>query len=60
MFRLIKKIFMGLQISMGNASNRTKCVLLSNQKYMIIEPILINSHPSNEVKNFTTTHFQLN
>ena len=52
MFRLIKKIFMGLQISMGNASNHTKCVLLSNQKYMIIEPILINSHPNKYSEKF--------
>ena len=32
MFGLIKKIFMGLLISIVNASNHTKCVSLSNQK----------------------------
>ena len=31
MFELIKKIFMGLLINIVNASNHTKCVLLSNQ-----------------------------
>ena len=35
MFGLIKKIFMGLLISMVNASNHVKCVSLSNQKCMI-------------------------
>ena len=31
MFGTVKKIFMGLLISIANASNYTKCVLLSNQ-----------------------------
>ena len=44
MFRLIKKIFMGLSISIVNASNHRKCISLSNQKCMI-QPILINLHP---------------
>ena len=35
MFGLIKKIFMGLLISMVNAYNHVKCVSLSNQKCMI-------------------------
>ena len=39
-------MFMGLLISMVNASNHTKCVWLSNQKCMG-QPILINLH-SNE------------
>ena len=34
MFELIKKRFIGLLISRVNASNHTKCVLLSNQKCM--------------------------
>ena len=46
MFRLIKRIFMGLLISIVNASNHTKRVSLSNQKCMI-QPSLINLH-SNE------------
>ena len=34
-FGLIKKIFIGLLTGIVNASNHTKCVLLSNQKCMI-------------------------
>ena len=41
MFGLIKKMFMRLLISIVNASNHTKCVLLSNQK-CDFQPILIN------------------
>ena len=37
MFRLVKKIFMGLLISIVNASNHAKCM---------IQPILINLHPN--------------
>ena len=44
-FRLIKKIFMGLLISILNASNHTKCVSLSRQKCEI-QPTLINLHPN--------------
>ena len=43
MFRLIKKIFIGLLSGIVNGSNHTKCVSLSNQKCMI-EPTLINLH----------------
>ena len=32
MFGLIKKLFMWLLVKIVNASNHTKCVLLSNQK----------------------------
>ena len=46
MFGFILKMFMGLLISIINASNHTKCVLLSNQKCMS-HPNLINLH-SNE------------
>ena len=35
MFGLIKKMFTGLLISIVNASNHTKCILLSNQKCQI-------------------------
>ena len=45
MFGLIKKMFMGLLISIVNASNHTKCMSLSNQKCMI-QPTLINLHPN--------------
>ena len=44
-FRLIKKIFMGLLISILNASNHTKCVSLNRQKCEI-QPTLINLHPN--------------
>ena len=46
MLGLIKKIFIGLLTGLGNESNNTKCVLLSNQKGMI-QPTLINWY-SNE------------
>ena len=39
--KIFKKIFMGLWISIINASNHTKCVWLSNQKCMI-QPTFIN------------------
>ena len=44
MFRLIKKISIGLVTAQVNGSNQTKCVSLSNQKCMI-QPTLINLHP---------------
>ena len=34
MFRLIKKIFIGLLTGIVITSNREKCVLLSSQKFM--------------------------
>ena len=42
---LIKEIFIGLLITIVNASNHTKFVSLSNQKCMI-QPTLINFHPN--------------
>ena len=45
MFGLIKKIFIALLSGIVNASNHTKYVLLSNQKYMA-QPRLINLHPN--------------
>ena len=44
MFGLTKKIFIMLLSSIVNVSNYTKCVSLSNQKFMI-QPTLINLHP---------------
>ena len=52
MFGLTKKIFIGLLTGLVNGPNHTKCVSLSNQKFMIQ---LINT-----VKNFTTIHLQSN
>ena len=45
MFGIIKKMFIVLLTSIVNASNHTKCVSLSNQKWKI-QPILINLHPN--------------
>ena len=35
MFKVIKKMFIVLLSNIGNGSNHTKCVSLSNQKCMI-------------------------
>ena len=43
MFRLIKKIFIGLLTDLVNGCNFTKRISLSNQKCMI-QPTLINLH----------------
>ena len=51
MFALIKKVFIGLLINMVNESNYTKCVLLSDQKY-IIQPTHINLHPNEDNQEF--------
>ena len=45
MFRLIKKVFIGLSICIVNVSNHIKCVSLSNQKCMI-QLTLINLYPN--------------
>ena len=51
MFKLITKIFMGLLISIINASHHTKCILMSNQEY-IIQPNLINLYPNEDYYPF--------
>ena len=51
MFGLIKKVFMGLSISTVNASNHTKCMLLSNQKFMT-QPTFINLHSNESNQEF--------
>ena len=61
MFWLIKRMFMGLLISIVNATSHTKCVSLSNQK-CITQPTLINLRTliyilMNTVKNLTTIHY---
>ena len=45
MFWLIKKLLMGLLISIVNASNPTKGASLSNQEY-VTQPTLNNLHPN--------------
>ena len=44
-FGFIEKIFIGLLTGLINRSNPTKCVSLSNQKFMI-QHTLINLHPN--------------
>ena len=56
MFGLIKKIFIGLLICL---TNYTKCVSLSNQKFMI-QLILINLHPNEFPQEFHYYPFALN
>ena len=51
MFRLIKKIFIGLLTGLVNGYNHTKCVSLSNQKCQI-QPTLINLHPNEYSQEF--------
>ena len=45
MFGLIKKMFVRLPTGLVNASNHTKCVLLSNQKCMT-QLTVTNLHPN--------------
>ena len=59
MFGLIKKVFIGLLTGIVSESNLAKCVSLSNQECMT-QPTIINLHPNNTGKNFTTIHLQLN
>ena len=57
MFGIIKQIFIVLLTSIintssiGNASNHTKCVFLSKQKYEI-QPAFINLHPKEYSQEF--------
>ena len=58
MFRLIKKLFMGLLVSIVNLSCNTKCVSLRNQKCMI-QPTLINLHPNKYSQEFHYYSFKV-
>ena len=51
MFGSIKKVFTVVLSSIVNASNQTKCVLLSNQKCKI-QPTLIDIHPNEYSQEF--------
>ena len=51
MFGLIKKIFFGLLTGLGNGSNHTKYVSLSNQRCMN-QLTLINLHPNDYSQEF--------
>ena len=59
MFGLIKKMFMGLLVSIINAFNHSKCKSLSNQKCMT-QPTLINLHPNEYSQEFYYYPFRLN
>ena len=50
MFRIFKNIFLGLLISIVNASNYTKCMSLRNHKCMI-QPTFINLYPNEFLYN---------
>ena len=58
MFGIIKKTFIVLLTNIAHGFVHSKCVSLSNQKYMV-HPTLINLHPNDKVKTFTTLHLQL-
>ena len=51
MFGLSNKIFIGLLTSIVGAFNHTKCVLLSNQKYMI-QPAVSNFNDNEYSQEF--------
>ena len=51
MFGLIKKGFIGLFTGLVNGSNHTKCILLTDQKYMI-QATLIDLHPNEYSQEF--------
>ena len=51
MFGLIKKLFIGLLTIIVSASNHTRCMSLSNQKFMT-EPTLINLHANEHSQEF--------
>ena len=51
MFGFIKKLIIGLLVGIVSASNHTKFMSLSNQKY-ITQPILINLHPNEYSQEF--------
>ena len=57
MLELIKKIFIGWLTGLVNGSNYTKCILLSNQKYMI-QSTLINLDPNEYSQEIPYYRFQ--
>ena len=58
MFGLIKEMFVELLISIVNAPNQTKCVLLSNQK-CDIQPTFLNLHPNEYSQELLYYTFEL-
>ena len=59
MFGLIKKIFIGLLTGIVSAWNQTKCVSLSNQKFMT-QPTLINLNPNEYSQELLYYSFEVN
>ena len=60
MFEFIKKIFIGLLVSViVNASIHTKCVYLSNQK-CTSQPTIINLHPNEYTQGLHNYLFVVN
>ena len=59
MFGLIKKIFIGLLTDIVSAWNQTKCVSLSNQKFMT-QPTLINLNPNEYSQELLYYSFEVN
>ena len=60
MFRLSKKIFIGLFTGLVNESNHTKWVSSSNQRCTIQPTLYLIYILMNTVKNFTTIPLWLN
>ena len=58
MFRIIKKMFIGLLTSIVNPTNHTKCVSLSNQKCKT-QPTFINLHPNEYIRGLRYYPFEL-
>ena len=59
MFRIIRKVFIGLLAIIGNASNYTKCMSLNNQECMT-QPTLINFHPNEYNQGLRYYQFAVN
>ena len=58
MFGIITKMFIIVLSNRLNASNRTKCVLLNNQKCEI-QPTLIDLHPNEYTQDFHYYPFEV-
>ena len=59
MFEFIQKIIIGLLTSLVNASNHTKCVFVTDQKYTL-QPTSINVHPNEYTKGLRYYPFEVN
>ena len=59
MFEFIQKIIIGLLTSLVNASNHTKCVFVTDQKYTL-QPTSINVHPNEYNKGLRYYPFEVN